>query len=1205
MSKAGQNNYKGVNAQAWAAMSLFLQYLRDPGFSQIQLEALGFDDFNLIFTDGKRIICEAKDRKQKFSYPQLLEVLDKVSKRGSLGEKDEILIICTNANQEFVSDLKNVKYFEKLQGKFKKKGFSDQLVPLLGRVNLWKVPPKFNEEIVYSLFSELINFWIPTEEITRCVDNILVQKIYKGSELGRTFSRSDLVAQIDSLRKEIRDRSDYFKDQESKRGQFSRLERDIKRDGIKWGTGSVSAFSTRWDLMSFAMDRLKEKNDLSLKQWDDLWQLNRVYYFTFGIFSVFKNNLNNEENKQYVLAFIRKYSNTIRGFYRFDFFDVDVVKIVTTIIDSDGGEKYLNDAYTIVRDLITFSVEDYFYAKNSGYDRGKWEKEEICKLLKNIYDHSNNPLKDKIYTLLVTAFNITEDDSEFSDHASRAVYDILQEWLSEDFLRRFPKMVSTIADQYDRFYRQFSKKITFTGWEHMGGGISFSGGHHVSDRHFVYYILSPAIKEYFESDQARGWEFIKSRCISKTSKVSKLKPDFLNRAVLDIVIGQYASENKKNSSEAFRILKEFILARRGIPHKSDLIFQTISSYEMPDEKKWRLVKLSTDKYKLPVNPFAQQIVTQLARNGHQEAKSEFAAWLQNPKFSQSFLFEMNTSHSIRQIMDSDLDFAVEQTKVLITNEHIKSEHDDRFGAYDIAELVQQILQKSYEKGLSLLRVLENEPALSKGQQIVYAYSTHNHHGNDESDDPDLLIKVYTDFIDPFLNKFNNSVTDIRHRLPEDGCRAALVQFAVRLAQKGKITEAMRIIRVFVDDPDPYLPGMDPNDPKNEYSEHLRIERGDEPNAITSVRGWCGWALMKCSILDGRQQIPEMIELTKKLAQDQNYYVVHMSCFALSLLARNRLTVLPSDNNVLFLNDDKTTALQMAKDVESIAFGLLRKLSTWSPLVQKAMAKSILHPFEHIRALNEQQSLEFATLVTGLNAEALKEAAPFLIYLAEFRKEAFVKWRFSAPGLYDDLGPDQYDASKFEKILLNTIDKLSQDDPDDCFSIASSAEHAMRELANTDAERKQYTELALKYLDLVTKKYGHHIFTLVYGVIEKKLVTPDEFSERWLALFMKCLTIEAKFYEDMRASGNFEKVRWYPSLYHSKILELINKVFGQEKFMLAAKIFFSFPKELELYETDEVVAVINELAKKKDSDAVKIVDTLIERNPSKYWGLRSK
>ena len=59
MSKAGQYNYKGINAQAWAAMSLFLQYMRDAKFASIQLEAANFEDFNLIFNDGKKIISES------------------------------------------------------------------------------------------------------------------------------------------------------------------------------------------------------------------------------------------------------------------------------------------------------------------------------------------------------------------------------------------------------------------------------------------------------------------------------------------------------------------------------------------------------------------------------------------------------------------------------------------------------------------------------------------------------------------------------------------------------------------------------------------------------------------------------------------------------------------------------------------------------------------------------------------------------------------------------------------------------------------------------------------------------------------------------------------------------------------------------------------------------------------------------------------
>ena len=121
MSKAGQYNYKGINSQAWAAMSLFLQYLRDPKFSSIQLEVANFEDFNLVFDDGKKIICESKDRKEKFSYPQLKELLENILSKGSLGDKDEILVICSKANADLISDVHNVRYFDELQEKFTKK----------------------------------------------------------------------------------------------------------------------------------------------------------------------------------------------------------------------------------------------------------------------------------------------------------------------------------------------------------------------------------------------------------------------------------------------------------------------------------------------------------------------------------------------------------------------------------------------------------------------------------------------------------------------------------------------------------------------------------------------------------------------------------------------------------------------------------------------------------------------------------------------------------------------------------------------------------------------------------------------------------------------------------------------------------------------------------------------------------------------------
>ena len=56
-------------------MSLFLQQLRDQNFSYIQLEAPGFQDFNLVFKDEKKIICESKARSKPINYGDIKKIL--------------------------------------------------------------------------------------------------------------------------------------------------------------------------------------------------------------------------------------------------------------------------------------------------------------------------------------------------------------------------------------------------------------------------------------------------------------------------------------------------------------------------------------------------------------------------------------------------------------------------------------------------------------------------------------------------------------------------------------------------------------------------------------------------------------------------------------------------------------------------------------------------------------------------------------------------------------------------------------------------------------------------------------------------------------------------------------------------------------------------------------------------------------------------
>ena len=210
---SGQANISGINAwQYVVSMSLFLQYLRDPKFLHIHLEDPGFQDFNMVFDDGHKIICESKDRKEKFNYVHLRSVLKNIKNSKAFDGQDEILIICRNVSESLVSNIKNIRYFEQLEKVFKNKGYDEKDILLLPKVKFWIVPSTFNEKVIYSLFSDLINFWLPSGDIERIVDHILVEKIYKGSAKGNSYGKIDILKEISDLATEAKNNSVYYGD---------------------------------------------------------------------------------------------------------------------------------------------------------------------------------------------------------------------------------------------------------------------------------------------------------------------------------------------------------------------------------------------------------------------------------------------------------------------------------------------------------------------------------------------------------------------------------------------------------------------------------------------------------------------------------------------------------------------------------------------------------------------------------------------------------------------------------------------------------------------------------------------------------------------------------------------------------------------------------------------------------------------------------
>jgi len=1202
MSKQGQYNYKGINAQAWAAMSLFLQYLRDPNFSCIQLEAPNLADFVLVFNDEHKIICESKDWKQKFSFPHLKKVLFSILGKATIGENDEILIICTNLDDKLEDRVRNIKYFYKfISPEFKKKGFTDKQIAILDKVRFWKVQQEDNHLIAYSLFGELLNFWLPEDELEYKADSILIKKIYEGSAKGDIYKREDILSEIESIREKAIKYSGYFDDERVKvELQFHNLIKAMDNNKSPvWAAVQLKALSSKPALMFFVLDRLKEKKIDNLEEWSDLWQLHKIYRFSFSLFEIFEKNLHTEENKTYILKFFKKNVSKIKAFYQYDFLEVEFVKIVKKILKQDSNSKFIREVFEVVKKLITERCNDIFYLK-SQVDNF-WEREEVGKLLKKIYEKSDSNLKREIYKFVIKTYNLIVDDGKFSHYTPQVIFEILKDWLGSNFDKRLSPLVKSLSDQYDRFYKTFGERLKFDGWELMGCVTMFWGHDYtVTDRHFIIYTLQPALEKFYKKDKnrERAWKFIDKCCINKTKGVTKEHPDFLNRAAIGVVLERYKGNDKKISGEAFNILKEFILCRKDIPHKSDLIFQEIRDKKgLSDEKIWELVRLSIDAFKLSVNPFVEQIALKLAEKGNEEAKEIIKDWLRNPDYyKRGRIHEPNITGIISQLLDFSPEEGIELFREIIDKGFINK--IDSFEVFNIAKLLNRIINQSPAMGIKILNDTAGKKKLSKNEQILLFNSLINRE-DAKQENVDILIKIYSDFLEPFLRHFENDIKQIREKLPYSQSREAIVEFAEALANHKKVREALRIVKIFINDPNPYLPGRNPEDPESKYNEHKKILDGEEPRTITSVRGWCAWVLAKCAVLEGRDYIDNIIRLTEKLCKDKNWYIKHMACFALSRLAEVRLSVMPNNENALFFSDNTEKALKKAKEVEKIAFDLLKEIAKASDNVKKALAKSTLQVFNHIRALNQEDALAFVNIFKKFPDEAIAEAMPLFIGFAEFRREDFKDWKWSKKGLYDDLG--NFDDRPFQKILEEIINKrnpkINSSLAVQCVSLIRHTRYAKP--GNSD----RFFCTTYKYLDYLSKRYNHEVFDVIYMAI-KEAMEKKHYFDKWYDLYIKCLKKEREFYDENFNKEKTMNMYWWPSIFNENILVFLHQQGGTQKFLKAFDIITCFPKELEIQDSGEIISLLKSVSK-SNKIAKKIVVRLFERNPSRYYTLRDE
>lgn len=1182
MSKQGQYNFRGINSQAWAAMSLFLQFLSKSDFSHIIFEGDKLEDFCLVFNDGKKIICESKDHTDGVGYSKLKDILGKVVKHGQINSNDEILIVCPSIDQNVLSDIEHVKYLkEHTQDKLiKKHKFTKDEVALLSQVHFWQISQTISQSSVEALIAYLLGIWVPRHVLSEIVCSFMVVEVYFGSQKGQTLTKKDFLEKLEERKKQAVSDSTYEEDRVAFDKRLEKFIKLVKNPPANSAltNNQITSLSSRPNEYSFLIDRLKEKDlKIDLKTWNSFWESVVQGIHSFNVFDIFENNLDTKENISYAIDFCLEFLGQNYNLIRDEFITTDIAKLCSKILELTS--KYNNKIFEVIQKLLEPKLKEYFY-EFSSRDK-QWETEEITGVLEKLYAKSHKTLKQEIVNYVLASFNLSDDEGSLWDNASPGMFRIIKSYFEKDPEKGIEELTKIISDQYTKSYSKFGKKLDFKGWEHFGMSISnFGGSYTAGDRHFVHQLLQPILSDYYHKQPEKAWKFVNKFCISrKISEVTAERPDFLNRSVINILLEEY--DKGKHKEEAFEILSDFIAMRKGIPWKNDLIFQGVrNSSKMSDTDKWRLVDFGFKQFdRLPVNVFVEQIVSTLAEKDHQEALETIVQWSSNPEYLKrqarvSFSIENNISKLLSK--DETYDKGIEVLLNYIRQEDFPK--IDNFDVYDLAKLFAKIIEDKIDRGLSILQEVYGRETLSPNCQTLIASSIEKI----AEDKKDIILRIYDEFLYPNFEKLGEQGIEAKFTVRH--VREQFIHFVEKLAKIGEFEKAMWLLKKFVNDSDPPKDGSDyPDDKDGTFNHHKKLEEGNDELVITTVRGWCAQSLSYFAVARNQSGMHEVIQIAEALSKDPNNYVRYQVCISLRHIVANRRTYLPGENKIPFLS------VKDVQQVEKIVFDMLHDERNHKV---RAIMKRLIDVLGGMRGVSDDEAMDILNIILGTQDDnVIDEAIPLFIYFAEFREKDYKGEAIKA--IYADKWASikSFRGTRFKKILNDLVKNGSRE-------IKTRIAWQFWRLPEEQKDNAKFIELSLKYFDkLIASGYDHETFERIYHFFEEWL---DKYPKECLSLWKKCLDKEAPAIQEMsKNKADFDRYYWFPFHYNGKILIKLAEVEGYKEFLKYFEFLLDYPKETSI--PMDINLAVDRLIKIKTGKKTveRIFNKLMERNPNFY------
>jgi hypothetical protein len=885
----------------------------------------------------------------------------------------------------------------------------------------------------------------------------------------------------------------------------------------------------------------------------------------FFALNLLENSIS-EKNNEYIFEFIKKHLKILLK-REDDIFGNHTTDIVNKILEKYPTES--NRSFDFVRMYINVHPSEFSDLRVMREHGKQVISEIIFRIFKIWQEEKRSEDMDKLVKLIGSNFNLIDDSHELAMFTPEKVFLVLFEYIILDFKLNFSKVVDIIVSQFSNKRIGYGKE--FNGKEWSGSGISQSGKKFsMSDRHLVEKVLAPAIRHFYASsgdnDKEKSWEVVRDLCYVKIREISPKKPDFLNRALIPVVLERYMKMTGREKHEAFQILKYF-LNMTTVPDKSHVIFQEVLRLDMRDADKWTLVEASLNtkwnKKKLPANVFVEQIVSGLAEKGEKKesAKNLLDSWLKNDDYlTRQGFGEYNVLGIISKLLSSeDKSEGIKIFEEYIYSDAFKNELE-RFDSFDIADKMANILDFDTEKGIEILRKVCNQDELKENEQILICS------GINRVSKPEIRIRVYDEFLKQILNDLGSNIERIIAKFSFDYPRTAIVEFGDKLAKEKRFSEALEIAKIFINDPDPRIDDKD-------NSLHERLKKGEEERAITSTRGWVCWLLHQFSILAGREYIPQVVPLIERLAKDPNYYVRAQACFPLAGFMRVRNSIMPEDDSEWFISRT------IAKKIEKIAFNMLDNKDNQNV---KGIMTNLAYAFDNMRSMDTKTALKTLTIFKENKfSEPIKKITGLYVFYAEFRKDAF------KGEIWKDLG--KFNAKPIKKLLEDFLRNGSTDARQNfLWQFMSLINESDK---NPNFKYNDAFEIAFYYIKIIAEKYEPEVYTHIFRFIKENLEKKYEIE---VEFFIECLRKEEK-----ALVGDKIDKTWLPLYYHRDVLEEIHKRGDKEAFLEAVDILSNYSSQYSRWE--ELSAVMRHLTEysSKNKRVGNIFSRLIEANPAYY------